>query len=119
WAWAGASVVALGADEQLGAEIPEAERGEVLRRLELDRPFVLATGTIEPRKNLSRLIDAFAGLPGELKRTHLLALAGPRGWADEQIFARAGEDRDCVRILGRVTDMELVALYGSRAAFCS
>jgi alpha-1,3-rhamnosyl/mannosyltransferase len=118
WASPRTSVVPLAADEKFGDEIPKADRDEVLRRLELDRPFVLATGTIEPRKNLTRLIDAFANLPGELKRTHLLALAGPRGWADEQIFARAGEDRDCVRILGRVTDAELVALYSSCAAFC-
>ena len=118
WASARTSVVPLAADEQFGDEIPEDSREEVLRRLGLDRPFVLATGTIEPRKNLTRLIDAFVGLPGDVKRTHLLALAGPRGWADEQILARADEDRERVRILGRVTDLELIALYNSCAAFC-
>jgi glycosyltransferase involved in cell wall biosynthesis len=118
WASARTCVVPLAAGEQFGNDVPEADRVEVLGRLQLDRPFVLATGTIEPRKNLTRLIDAFADLPGELKRTHLLALAGPRGWADEQILARAGEDRDRVRILGRVKDADLVTLYSSCAAFC-
>lgn len=118
WVSARTSVVPLAADEQFGREIPETTIDEVLRRLELDQPFVLATGTIEPRKNLARLIDAFAALPGEVRRTHLLALAGPRGWADEQILERAGEDRERVRVLGRVSDTDLVALYRSCAAFC-
>jgi glycosyltransferase involved in cell wall biosynthesis len=118
WASARTSVVPLAADDQFGEPISKAARDDVLRRLDLDRPFVLATGTLEPRKNLGRLIDAFVALPDELRRKHLLALAGPRGWEDEEIQVKAGSERDSVRVLGHVTDDELVALYGSCAAFC-
>jgi glycosyltransferase involved in cell wall biosynthesis len=118
WASARTSVVPLAADDQFGEPISKAARDDVLRRLNLDRPFVLAIGTLEPRKNLGRLIDAFVALPDELRRKHLLALAGPRGWEDEEIHVKAGSERDSVRVLGHVTDDELVALYGSCAAFC-
>lgn len=118
WASTRTSVVPLAADDQFGKAMSKAARDDVLRRLDLDRPFVLAAGTLEPRKNLGRLIDAFAALPDEVRHRHLLALAGPRGWEDEEILAKAGRGRDSVRVLGHVTDDELAALYGSCAAFC-
>jgi glycosyltransferase involved in cell wall biosynthesis len=81
----------------------------------LDRPYVLAVGTLEPRKNLERLIGAWRRLPVPLRDKHTLALVGPRGWDDERILAAArGAD---VRLLGRVSDAELRALYAGCAAF--
>ncbi len=69
--------------------------------------YVLAVGTLEPRKNLPRLVDGFqrAGLNGcELR------IAGMRGWGDGE---PTGED---VRWLGFVPDAELARLY--RGARC-
>jgi len=51
----------------------------------LPERFVLYVGTLEPRKNLVRLIDAFARLPGADVK---LVLVGGRGWYDEEVFAR-------------------------------
>jgi alpha-1,3-rhamnosyl/mannosyltransferase len=118
WVSGRTSVVPLAADDRFGESVPEAARDDVVRRLGLDQPFVLATGTLEPRKNLARLIEAFEALPEELRRAHLLALAGPRGWEEDEILAKAGASRENVRLLGHVTDAELVALYGSCMAFC-
>jgi len=81
----------------------------------LDRPFVLAVGTLEPRKNLERLIDAWAALPAALRAGHTLALVGPRGWQDDAIL-RAAHDHGA-RLLGRVSDEQLQALYAGCAAF--
>ena len=66
--------------------------------------YVLAVGTLEPRKNLARTIAATARLGVELR------VAGPPGWG--------GVDRrgDHVRWLGYVDDAELAALY--RGARC-
>ena len=96
---------------------PPAVVDETTRRLGLTKPFVLAVGTLEPRKNLLRLIDAFAGLPPELRGSHLLAIAGPRGWEYEPILARAGRDADVV-LVGQVSDTELAALYQACRVFC-
>lgn len=50
-----------------------------LYRLGITRPFVLAAGTLEPRKNLARLVDAWRSL-GAVNDGWSLVLAGPKGW---------------------------------------
>jgi glycosyltransferase involved in cell wall biosynthesis len=57
----------------LGSDEAEA----VVRGYGLARPYVLYCGTIERRKNLPRLLQAFEKLP---RTDHDLVLAGPRGW---------------------------------------
>lgn len=80
-----------------------------------ERPFVLAVGTLEPRKNLERLIAAWTRLPARLRAEHTLALVGPRGWQDDAILTAAHEHG--ARLLGRVDDAQLQALYAGCAAF--
>jgi glycosyltransferase involved in cell wall biosynthesis len=77
-------------------------------RLELDRPYVLGVGTLEPRKNLGALVDAWRLLDDDLT----LVLAGGAGWGDE-----AGTDDDRIVKLGYVPDDELPRLYRGAAAF--
>ena len=76
-----------------------------LARLGVERPYVLAVGTIEPRKNLPVLVDAL----DQVRAQHpdvTLALAGPRGWLEVP-----GLDRPWVRELGAVDEAALDALY--------
>ena len=68
--------------------------------------YVLAVGTVEPRKNLPRLAQATRAAGLELR------VAGARGWGD----VRVNGDGDGVRFLGFVPDEELAALY--RGALC-
>jgi glycosyltransferase involved in cell wall biosynthesis len=82
---------------------------------ELHGPYVLAVGTLEPRKNLERLLDAWLLLDPSLRAAHALALVGPRGWDDDGIIAKAQASN--AQLLGRVTDDELRALYAGAAAF--
>lgn len=93
-----------------------AEGGEpsaILSRLGLDTPCILFVGTLEPRKNLKRLLAAYGSLPEEL-RTHLpLVLAGGQGWGfanPARIARRLGVER-CVMLTGYVNDADLGALY--------
>ncbi|WP_159501801.1 glycosyltransferase family 1 protein [Microbacterium sp. 18062] len=81
----------------------------------LPGPYVLAVGTLEPRKNLERLLDAWLALDSQLRAAYRLALVGPRGWDDEAIVAKASHAR--AQLLGRVSDDELRALYAGAAAF--
>ncbi len=80
------------------------------------RPYVLAAGTLEPRKNLERLLDAWAGLPASLRDEHELVLVGPTGWQAGEILRRAGAGG--VRLTGHVPDDELAVLYGGATVFC-
>jgi glycosyltransferase involved in cell wall biosynthesis len=104
-----ASTIPLAADASFG--VPVAAPGHP----SLDRPYVLAVGTLEPRKNLERLIRAWVDLPEAVRGDHVLALVGPRGWDDAPILAAA---RDAgARLIGRVSDEELRALYAGATAF--
>jgi glycosyltransferase involved in cell wall biosynthesis len=81
----------------------------VLARHGLQHPYVLFVGTVEPRKNLARLVEAVRSL----RRPDLeLVLVGPAGW-DEQVDGGAG-----VRRLGFVAQDDLHVLYAGAAAVC-
>jgi glycosyltransferase involved in cell wall biosynthesis len=76
--------------------------------------YVLFTGTIEPRKNLPRLLDAFA----RLDRSDVqLVLAGPQGW-NEDLDAHLEPIRDKVAAVGFVAPDELRALYAGAEVVC-
>lgn len=77
---------------------------------ERDRPYVLSAATLEPRKNLPRLIEAFSRLPD----THDLVLVGARGWRSAELDAAIARHR--VQLTGFVSDEELARLYAGAAA---
>jgi glycosyltransferase involved in cell wall biosynthesis len=79
------------------------------------RPYVLAVSTLEPRKNLERLIAAWSSLSAEARAGHVLALVGPTGWDAAPILA-AARDQDA-QLLGRVSEDELRALYAGASVF--
>jgi glycosyltransferase involved in cell wall biosynthesis len=112
------SVVPLAAAPLFSSERPEAELAEVRRRYGLKRPFVLSTGTLEPRKNLPRLIAAFASLTDDVRRGHQLVIVGPSGWQTDETMAAARANPEDVLWLGFVPDTDLAALYQACCAFC-
>jgi glycosyltransferase involved in cell wall biosynthesis len=78
-----------------------------------DRPYILFVGSIEPRKNLPRLIRAFEVAMGETGLPHDLVFCGPWGWR-YQAVVQAWERspmRDRIRHAGYVPASDLPALY--------
>lgn len=84
---------------------------EVLARHDVRRPYVIAVGTIEPRKNLPRLIEAFAGLPEDVRADRVLLLVGASGWDMDESLAAIAAAGDLVHRLGYVSESDLAALY--------
>ncbi|AYG63748.1 glycosyltransferase family 1 protein [Rhizobium jaguaris] len=85
-----------------------------LSRFGIDRPYILFVGTLEPRKNLHRLLQAYASLPESTKDGFLIVLAGGQGWrlGDlKQLIAELGIEA-LVRLTGYVSDADLTELYG-------
>jgi glycosyltransferase involved in cell wall biosynthesis len=80
------------------------------KTLGLERPYLLAVGTIEPRKNLSFLVDVFEALNVEDLD---LVIAGKPGWKCEPIFKRLEDScrADRIRYVNHVPDAGLPALY--------
>jgi len=115
---AGRSVVVhLGADARFGASVTAGTIAAVRARHGLERPFVLSAGTLEPRKNLVRLIEAFTGLSDEARAGHELAIVGPEGWEVDELLQRVAGAAHVVRRLGYVSDDDLAALYRACTAF--
>lgn len=85
----------------------------VRRQYQLPDRFVLHVGTLEPRKNLVRLLEAYSQLRRDGHQTHALVLVGSRGWKDAEVFGtieRLGLS-GLVHVLGYVPTEGLVALY--------
>ncbi len=96
-----------------------AEVEEFRRNRRLPERFILYLGTLEPRKNLETLIDAYAGLRGDGKAVPKLVIAGGKGWFFETIFARVAELglTDEVLFPGYVPGAELPWWYRSAELF--
>jgi glycosyltransferase involved in cell wall biosynthesis len=87
------------------------------RGLVPDAPFVLAVGTVEPRKNLPRLVRAFRRATADASLSHHLVIAGPAGWhQDELVDERAADDDGRVHMLGWLDGHRLDLLYREAAA---
>jgi glycosyltransferase involved in cell wall biosynthesis len=81
------------------------------------KPYVLFVGTIEPRKNIDTLLDAWVALPADVRDAHDLLIAGPVGWASEKTVARLHSGIPGVRVLGYVPEADLPALTAGATAF--
>lgn len=84
---------------------------------ELDRPYILAVGTLEPRKNLPTLLRAFAKIRDQVD--HQLVLVGPEGWLTGELKTTLDELAlgDRVRLTGFVSDEELGGWYSGADLF--
>lgn len=100
----------------LGVRVRHISAGEVAamrRSLGIDGPYLFATSTLEPRKNLPALLEAVASDPS-LPR---LLVAGPKGWGPSiEPLVRTLGDR--VRLLGFVDRRTQAQLYAGAAAMC-
>lgn len=97
---------------------PQALAATDLRRLGIERPFVLYTGNSDYRKNLTGMLEAFARLPRKVRDAHQLVV---NQVGNVELFmmqvAAAGLRSDHVVVTGRITDDELLALYNQCAVF--
>lgn len=89
---------------------------KVRQKLNIPSPYILAVGTLEPRKNLLRLIEAYAQLENE---TPPLVIAGAKGWGNHPIGRRIDELGLHQRIVlpGFVPDELLPTLYAGADLF--
>jgi glycosyltransferase involved in cell wall biosynthesis len=98
--------------------VPQAEAEDeaiVRERYGLRGRYFLCVGTIEPRKNYVGAIAA-AGIAADAGFEGCLAIAGGTGWLAEESLAAALAAGDRVRLLGRVADEHLPAIYRGAVA---
>jgi glycosyltransferase involved in cell wall biosynthesis len=97
--------------------VTEADAHTVLDRLKVPVPFVLFAGTLEPRKNLVRLVRAYRRVTAR-GAPEALVLAGAMGWNQAALLREVQvEAPGRVVLTGRVSDEELDALHRTASAF--
>ncbi|HTS61847.1 MAG TPA: glycosyltransferase family 1 protein [Candidatus Acidoferrales bacterium] len=79
----------------------------------LGGPYALFVGTIEPRKNVDLLLDAYESLPGSLRERYQLVVAGSAGWSSHRTLHRLRH----FRYLGYVPESLLPGLVAGAALF--
>jgi glycosyltransferase involved in cell wall biosynthesis len=116
-------VVYLGYDKSIFNDVGPDTRlqAELLRRLSIRTPYILHHGTLQPRKNLKRLIEAYKLLQARKRDFDFsLVLAGKRGWECEEILAAAGSGvhaRGKIVFAGAVADRDLALLVKGASLF--
>ncbi len=110
------SVVHEAADPRFVPQAPDRV-ADVRRRYDLPERYLLFVGTIEPRKNVTRLLHAFEDLHRD-GLTDALVVVGKRGWLYEGFFAEleASPMRESVLLPGYVPDEDLPAVYAGAQA---
>lgn len=111
------SVLYSGVEERFTPIKDEARLRTVRTRYSLgEGPFILSVGTVQPRKNYARLIEAFRRLNLPDLR---LVIAGGKGWLDDPLYAQveALGLQERVRFIGFVADEDLPALYSAASVF--
>lgn len=80
-------VIPLGVDQRFFQRISEVQKQTTLDSLGITSPFFLFLGSIQPRKNLARLLEAHGKLPRSLAREYPLIIAGKLAWDDGKTLA--------------------------------
>jgi alpha-1,3-rhamnosyl/mannosyltransferase len=83
----------------------------------LHRPYALYVGTVEPRKNLDRLLDVWQTLPSSLLEQFDLVVAGPDGWQSAGTLARLRTPAPGVRYLAYVPEPDLPGVTAGATVF--
>lgn len=96
---------------------PRIDAENVLRRLQVEEPFILYVGTIEPRKNVLTLVKAFEEIYRKTEHRPQLVIAGPKGWLSDDLYAHVERSgvKDRMLLTGYLGDEDLRALYSSCA----
>lgn len=100
------SVTSLGVDDRYFDRVAFSDLGASSFRSEFPERFFLFVGTLQPRKNIERIIDAHEALPSDVRASSPLLIAGHQGWGCESLVARlnAYEANSSVRWLRYVDD---------------
>jgi len=107
----------LGVDEKYSIPIPAHLKAATLQKFKLERPFFLCVGTLQPRKNIERLLSAFDNLPDSVKAHFDLIIVGRHGWGVENLVTQLTQlshnPNAHVKWLGGVSEADKLALLQS------
>ncbi len=113
------TTVPLGVDAVFHPRSPAVLRSVLARYRLQGMQYLLAVATLEPRKNLPRLLSAYSRLPAALRTQHPLVLVGAKGWLNSELeqcmepLERSGQ----LHHLGYIAQDDLPIIYAGAYAF--
>jgi len=113
-------VASPGVDRRVFRPVGGDARAEVLMRHSLPTSYFLFVGTLQPRKNVVRVLTAYRALPADVRSRHALVLVGMKGWRDDEIaseITRLTDAGERVHYAGYADGADLPALYSGATAF--
>lgn len=87
---------------------------KVLKKYNLKKPYILFVGSIEPRKNLTRMINSWIKLPERYKKEYDLIIVGKKNWIFKDVIIKK---ENSIKQLGYIPDDVLIRLYSMAKAF--
>ncbi len=106
------SVVYLGVDPKYGQRLDAVRLKTCLNKHNLQRPFFLCVGTLQPRKNIGRVLEAFKQLPANIQSEFDLVIVGRNGWGVEGLVNELQNQGPAshVKWLGAVSEEDKLCL---------
>ena len=113
------SVVYNGIADDWNHTISPEEQVLTLQKLKIPNQFILFTGTLQPKKNVSRLIHAYLELPEDIRKEYPLVIAGKAGWDTEESLAAIHklQTQKAGFWLDYVTDHDIRVLYQTASLY--
>jgi glycosyltransferase involved in cell wall biosynthesis len=113
------AVTPLGVDARWFERVATTRQADACMRHGLVAGYFLFVGTLQPRKNIERIIAAYLQLPAALRAAHQLVIVGKSGWSADALVAtlRAAHPAGRIRWLDWVDEADLRALYQAAGAF--
>lgn len=90
---------------------------EASKKLNLPEKFIFFSGSLEPRKNLVRLIQAYCSLPNDLKEEYKLIITGHSGWNNSEINTLIEREKNNIRHMGYLDISILPMVYNLASIF--
>jgi len=112
-------VIHLAAAEEYKIITDQARLSAIKRKYSLPDNYLLFVGTVEPRKNVRGLLQAYFSLPLSIRERHRLVICGQKGWGYKvlQAWLQDQPARDEVVFLNYVDEADLPAIYNQAALF--
>ena len=104
------TVIPLGVGDAWYRDVPQSELGRVRATYGLPESYFISIGTLQPRKNVARTIEAHRALPIDLRRSCPLVIVGRAGWRCEDVLGLIDQESSAgtVRWLQHVPDQDLL-----------
>ncbi|HCW32542.1 TPA: glycosyltransferase family 1 protein, partial [Candidatus Peregrinibacteria bacterium] len=109
-------IISCAASKIFKPDIENEKLKFVQKKYNLPAKFILAVGTLAPRKNLGRLIQAYSQIVHSYPNIHLV-MVGDRGWEMSDILKEIKNNRNQIHWIGYVEGGELAALYSLAELF--